>query len=200
MSALNMRNMRKCLVLILSISALTSHADGGYDPNNGGGYDPSLEKKVEKKVNPKSIAFKDYVIGETSIDDKWIRFRFQCIGQICTLRNGENESIANSNIQQLILKFDDTKTLASMTIIIQSSGFDRAAKAMVQKYGKPKSAKVEALQNGYGAKFNSRKLEWDRNGVYIFASEFSDANTSLIMFATHAELQKLNDIYSKPDI
>jgi hypothetical protein len=181
--------MRIAAIILLVLLPIFAFADGGYDPN-AGGYESSKGKQQPKKpANINAVSFKDYIIEETKIDDPRVVSMFNCIEAGCLLKDGDRETIANHEIKQMYLIFDDG-ILQSIDISISNDYFEDVAVAMVSKYGKPTKQTVNKLQNALGAKFNSRALYWEKKTALIKIDEVHKIDESRITFMSKNHIMK----------
>jgi hypothetical protein len=86
-------------------------------------------------------------------------------------------------ISWLVTLKDDRVT--QIVFIAGAMNFDDLMLALVAKFGKPTRSTVGVVQNGFGAKFDSRTVTWNRGGGQVLAVQrFGNLAQSAVMFLT----------------
>jgi hypothetical protein len=108
---------------------------------------------------------------------------------VCSLRYGENETIAGVPISALLLYYYNGK-LQTISISLDSKQFPQVSEALKEKYGEG-NVKTDAVQNRMGATFENKILSWRKPGATLEAKRFtSKIDRSSVIYRTDFAIEE----------
>jgi hypothetical protein len=153
------------------------------------------EKLRAKRDDPDALEFKGIAIGS---DLRTIEAtgRFNCrpstdptADRTCTLKYGQQETIAGARVKLLLLRFYSDR-LEAIGIFFDPKDFSSVTDALSQKYGAGAST-TESIQNRMGATFENRKLTWRKGNAFVRAERyFGKLDTSMVTYQSDFSLEE----------
>jgi hypothetical protein len=109
--------------------------------------------------------------------------------QVCRLKSGEREAIANAPVKGLLLYFYARK-LEMITLTLDPKHFTEVVGALTKQYGSG-SLETESIQNVTGATFENKIYSWRRNKATLEAQTYGrNLETSSVIYRTDFSLEE----------
>lgn len=148
--------------------------------------EPQQPAKEPEKPRTPPIEYKGSLLGQKPAAD------IGAGSSDCTkvMKKGEGSCIWWATYAQQMTKSTHISlregVLYSVTIYVEPSVFDDVAKALVEKYGPPKTEQKAELSNAMGARFGDRLMQWRaEDGGEIFAQKYvGDITTSVVTLSS----------------
>lgn len=109
--------------------------------------------------------------------------------RICSLKYGENETIAGVPVRSIFLHYYSGK-LENISITLEEGNFSQVSAALVAKYGKG-HVRTETLRNRMGAAFENNIFTWRRGKATLEAKRyFGKLDVSAITYRSDFALEE----------
>jgi hypothetical protein len=122
--------------------------------------------------------------------------RFSCVDpqspvadQLCRLRPGQSETIADAPVNRLFLYYYSGK-LEMISVTLDAKHFVAVVAALTRKYGTG-SVETETMRNATGAAFENKIYTWRRGSATLEVQTYGrDLETSSMIYRTDFSLQE----------
>jgi hypothetical protein len=109
--------------------------------------------------------------------------------QVCRLRPGQSETIADAPVKRLFLYYYSGK-LEMISVTLDAKHFVGVVAALNKKYGTG-SVETETMRNATGAAFENKIYTWRRGSATLEAQTYGrDLETSSMIYRTDFSLQE----------